>query len=314
MSPVPVPPHVFQISSGEVRYSAFARSNGSSTRPPGLEAGAVLQVGLPEDTFGTGPLGGTVREASGLDRALEELVRGAGSGLKGASLVVPDRWFRLLFTDSEKVPKRDREEIWRWKLKSLVPFRVEDLRVQGVAVSAVAPTEGGIERVLLAFAVEQLMRELEEAFERRGIHVGQITSRSLALLNLLSQRGENAIIVQVDEDGYSTFFLSGSAPVLVRYRAVALEPWSTEVEDDLLRDFRITRSFLNESLPGVRFGRGLFCGPPSALENWGRVLEESFEVTTHLLGPEDLPVVGAPADTDWHRLAPMVAAAALEIT
>ena len=289
-----------------MRYGAFAHADG------GVEAVKLGHVGLADGTFGTGPLGGTVREASSLDHALGELLREAGQEISGASLVVPDRWLRLLFTEAEDVARRDREEIWRWKLKTLVPFRVEDLRVRGVDVESVNDPEGG-PRVLLSFAIEQLLAELEQAFDRQGVRIGQITSRSLSLMSMLAGRAENTVVAQVEDDGYSTFFLSSSAPVLVRYRAVALEPWSLEVEQNLLRDFRIIRSFLGENYPGVVFGDGLLCGRPAVADRWSRVLEESFEVPVRLLGKEDLPLSAAPADVDWHRLAPMVAAATEEL-
>ena len=302
---MPVPPHVFQLDAAELRYGSFPRRNG------GLGIGPLLRAGIAADTFGNGPLGGPLREASALDRALDEILTGAGGGVTEASLVVPDRWLRLLFVEMEEVPRRSREEVLRWKLKGLVPFRVEDLRLQGIEVGA--GDAGEPTKVLLAFAVDQLLGEVEDAFGRHGVRIGQIASRSLSLMTRLAERGDGVIVVQVEEAGYSTFFLSAHRPVLFRYRAVALDPWSAATEDDVRRDFRIIKSFLDESLPGVRFGAALLCAPEAAEAGWSRLVEGCFGAPARCLGGDDFAVSEVPGDVGWSWLAPMVAAASREI-
>ena len=74
----------------------------------------------------------------------------------------------------------------RFKLKRLVPFRVDELRMRASVVPAFPGQDG--QRLFFTFGVEQLLRDLEAAFQSRGVRIGQIASRTLYLVSLLRER------------------------------------------------------------------------------------------------------------------------------
>src|SRR5262245_5951723 len=122
---VPVPPHVFEVDATVLRYAAFAQSRGR------LELERFAAADLPAEPFQPGPLGGPLRGRESFDRALDEILGGGEKKPIEASLVLPDRWLRLLFTELEpELGLRPDDEVLRFKLKRLVPFRVDELRLR----------------------------------------------------------------------------------------------------------------------------------------------------------------------------------------
>ena len=91
LAPVAVPPHVFEVNSERLRFASFPRTNG------GWQVGELAEVELPDNTFQSGPLGGSLRTPEVFERVLSELLEQVGEPVSRASLVVPDRWLRLLF-------------------------------------------------------------------------------------------------------------------------------------------------------------------------------------------------------------------------
>ncbi len=122
-----VPPHVFELAPGYLRYACLQRV------AEGFEAKVYREVELPAATFSEGPLGGPVRDRAQLQGAIEELLQASQVDPDEASLLLPDAWLRTVSVDlGEDAPKVSRQELMRWRLKPLVPFRVEELRVEGV--------------------------------------------------------------------------------------------------------------------------------------------------------------------------------------
>ena len=103
---------------------------------------------------------------------------------------------------------------------------------------------------LMAFAVEQLLAEIENAFEARGIRIGQIASRTLYLSSYLSDDYEDSLVALVEGEDYSLLFMSEGVPVLVRYRTFPLAADDTASAEHVARDLRLIRSYLTENLPG----------------------------------------------------------------
>ena len=160
-----MPPHVFEVSGRLLRLARFERRDGT------LEAVGFEEVELAEEVFQEGALGGPLRDREAFEHALGVLLQGAGSSIEGASLLLPDRWLRTIPLDSSGADRvGSKEEFLRWRLKQLVPFRVEDLRVRGIADSFGRGNAGT--RVMVGFAVEQLLFELETAFAAHGIRIG----------------------------------------------------------------------------------------------------------------------------------------------
>ncbi len=306
LAPVAVPPHVFEVNSERLRFASFPRTNG------GWQMGELAEVELPDNAFQSGPLGGPLRTPEVFERVLSELLEQVGEPVSRASLVVPDRWLRLLFTELEEAPGEITDEVFRFKLRKLVPFKVEDLRVGGLELEAL-PARPGKGRALMAFAVEQLLAEIENAFEARGIRIGQIASRTLYLSSYLSDDYEDSLIALVEGDDYSLLFMSEGVPVLVRYRTFPLAADDTASAEHVARDLRLIRSYLTENLPDRRFSDGLVCGPAETASAWVELLEEGFGLKARVLGESDADLGSAPPGMPWHQLLPLFAAATQEV-
>jgi hypothetical protein len=323
LAPVPAPPHVFEVDAGAVRYASFARRGG------GWDLERLIEAELPAETFQAGPLGGPLRGREGFEDAVETVLRQAEGAPAEASLVLPDRWLRLLFTELEEELGRDPgEEILRFKLKKLVPFRVDDLRLRAAIVPAFPGQRGW--RLLLAFAIEQLVRDLESAFQARGVRIGQIASRSLYLISLLRERdGGGLLTVNLESDGYSLCYLAGGVPYVVRYRSASADPGDPAQAAAVAQDLRILIGFLEEHLPEHGVSEALVCGEPAAAAAWVALLQERFGFASRALAAQDLPVAVPGANTawqgipgtarppgdalPWHRVAPLLAAASREV-
>ncbi|MEE8137578.1 MAG: hypothetical protein V3T81_01700 [Thermoanaerobaculia bacterium] len=302
-----MPPHVFAVDREQLRYGRFVRS------AQGFEVEEYRVVGLPPDLLGGGPLGGAMRDPLLLRAPLRDLMAQISTPVKEASLVLPDAWLRLTFAESDELPRaaEQRQEILRWKLRRLVPFRVEDLRLDGLQVRRLAHQEQA-RRILLGFAIELLVRQLEEAFGAVGVHIGQISNQSLSLLEAVRDAlrdVELGAVVLVSGEGYSLVFSLRSEPVLHRFKPVSPSLAEETSERLVVRDLRLTRGFLGEQIPGARLGRILLVCPGESASAWIGWLERAFELPAFAVGWEHLPVAGRPASAPLEEAAPLIGAA-----
>lgn len=292
-----MPPHVFEIAPSYLRYACIERS------ADGFVAKTYREVELSPEAFSTGPLGGPVRDLGRLDRAISEVLEASQVKAVEASLLLPDAWMRTVAVevggDSPKVP---REELLRWRLKPLVPFRVEELRVEGVELG------GSASRLLVGFAVDQLVAEIEDRFAAAGVRLGLITSRGLSLMWALRDLGQALAIALLDEGGYSLTIVKDGQPMLVRHRG--LPPFALDEGqiEHVRRDLRLTRESLGEEGAGV-----LLCAPPGAAETWLPLLEEGLSAHGAVLTIDHLRAVRVPFALPVETLAPMLGAAAAEL-
>jgi len=277
-------------------------------------------VELPPSTFQESVLGGTVRDEKALAEALQEILGEREEAIEEASLILPDSWLRLAFSEIDQLPtdSRQREEILRWKLKRLVPFRVDELRISGVEVSPVlGQEESG--RVLMGFALESLLGSLETTFSEAGVQIGRIDNLSLSTLAALqpNRGGSDGVvgIVLVDTFGYTLLFARGGEPILHRYKTTEAElPYEVR-ERRIVRDLRLTRSFLEERVPDPPLQQVLVAQAPDVEDPWQRWLEEGLQSTTARLDEDTLrPLevqlnrVQAEAASSWLEIAPLFGA------
>jgi len=315
---VPAPPHAFSIDAHRLRYGQFARDRA------GFRMRGWREVSLPPDTFHGGLLGGPLRDPAAFQALVGGMVNAIGKGLKDASLVVPDAWLRVTFSEITDIPRQAeaRDEVLRWKLRRLVPFRVDELRVNGVEVEPL-PVQEEPRRMLLGFGVEQLLAQLEDAFAAHGVRIGRITSSSLALLSALdfsaaSAASGFAALVQVDADGYSLIFARGGEPVLHRYKPFTGGMPESSEAGFVTRDLKLTRNFLDEHFPGSPLGPVLLLAPPEAEPLWMDRLREGLGESTSPVAPIDgrhLPSLRSedPVAPPWRDLAPMLGAVRQEV-
>ena len=95
---MPVPPHVFALDGERLRYGQFVRDR------HGFRLRTFRQAALPRDPFQHGPLGGPLRDPAAFRELVGGLVKGIPGGVKDASLVLPDAWLRVTFSESGELP------------------------------------------------------------------------------------------------------------------------------------------------------------------------------------------------------------------
>lgn len=313
--PVPAPPHAFSIDARRLRYGQFVRDR------HGFRLRNWRQAAVPPDAFHSGLLGGPLRDPAAFAALVGGLVQGAGA--RDASLVVPDAWLRVSFSEITDVPRQAeaRDEVLRWKLRRLVPFRVDELRV-GAAEVAPLPVQEEPRRLLLGFGVEQLLAQLEDAFAAHQVRIGRITSSSLALLSAVELPAGDGFsaVVQVENEGYTLIFARGGEPVLHRYKPFTGGMPEGPQVGFVTRDLKLTRNFLDENFPGSALGPVLLLAPPEVEQEWMERLREGLGDSPGTLSI--LPIDGRalpslrsedPVAPPWREIAPMLGAVRQEV-
>ena len=251
------PPHAFAISDGVLSYAHFA--SGADREALGFEE--VRRWEIPNELLGKGPMGGPVRDQAGLDAFVASCVAEIDGSLNQASLVVPDEWSRVVFLESEDLPRgeRARDETLRWKLKQQIPFRVEDLRVRGAVVPALEDQEEP-RRLLVGFGSEQLLGGLESAFLNAGVRLGHLGNRSMAFAEGVSEAGRGEAFLWGGSNGYSLVVLDRGEPVLFRSKSLEASLSDEVVGGMVEREIRLTLGFLAKKAPGVKLRRVVVAG------------------------------------------------------
>jgi hypothetical protein len=313
---VPGPPHVFQLERRVLRYGQFVRAGG------GFRFRGLRRADLAPDAFQSGPLGGPLRDPQAFREQVGQLVREVPGGVREASLVVPDAWLRVAFSEIGDLPKSrpERDEVLRWKLKRLVPFRVEELRV---GAAEVTPLAGQAEprRLLLGFGVEQLLTQVEDAFAAHHVRLGQITNASLALVDALVPEPAGGgdlprvtALVAVEEEGFALVFVRGAEPVLHRFKGFAAAVPEAARASLVSRDLKLTRNFLDEQFPGSGLGRVLLVAPPELEPLWlDRLSEGLGQEAVPLDGRHLPPLQGEGVTAPWREIAPLLGSARREV-
>lgn len=313
LSPIAAPPHAFRVDAESIAYAGFRREGEV------YSVAETAELPLPAETFHDGLLGGPPREPERFREAVGALVARIAEPPREASLVLPDSWLRVAFTELATAPtSAERDDVLRWKLKRLVPFRVDELRLSGQTVARL-PQQSDEEphRVLLGFAAEALLAQIEESFAAAGVRLGRITSTSLALVAALAGRvdaGAITAVAIVDQGGYSLLFTRDGEPVLHRYKSFAGGLPEGSLDGFVGRDLRLTRNFLAEQVPDVPVTRAVVAAPAAVRSPWVERLSQALDAPTEPIGREHLPPLDASVPrTDWHRLAPLLGAVAAEV-
>lgn len=305
--PVPPPPHVFSLGPTELHYASIQRG------PQGLVLEDERLVELPADTFQQGVLGGPLKDARMFFEALGGLVGRLPKKVEQASLVLPDTWLRLIFTEVAELPRKAelQEEILRFKLKRLVPFRVDDLRVKAIQVTPFPDQEEPL-RVLLGFAIEPLLAQIESAFAGAGVQLGNITNTTLATLAALDRvLGDDdlAALLIVHSDAYTLCYCRGGEPLLYRYKAFSEGGVD---QDSVTRDLRMTGSFVRRHFTDVK--RAFFVTPPGQEGQWSEWIGDDLGAPLEPLAYGHFSLLRARPATSWLTMAPLLGATTIEVS
>jgi hypothetical protein len=322
-APLPSPPHVFALDESRLRYGQLVADR------QGLRLRAFRQLALPPDSFQNGLLGGPLRDPGAFRELVGGILDGVPGGVREASLVIPDAWLRVTYAESGDLPRGGAalDEVLRWKLRRLVPFRVDELRIGAAEVSPL-PGQEEPRRLLMGFAIEQLLAQIEDAFTAHGVRLGQVSNVSLSLLDALavegpgtaaarpapSQRGRSTFLALtlVEDDGYTLILARRGEPVLHRYKATAGGGADTAPSGSVVRDLRLTRNFLDEHFPGSALETVLLMAPPPLEPLWLDRLQQGLGRRAAVVDGAVLPALRSEAPSalpPWRELAPMIGAA-----
>lgn len=292
----PVPPHAFALGPERLTYAAFA---------PG-EAGPALaqevEVPVSPSWFGGGVLGGPLMDESAFAAALESLIGKLVEAPAEASLVLPGEWLRTTYVEVDHVPAKraERDEVVRWKLRQMVPFRIDDVRLSYAAVRPVGGNGDG-NRFLVGFAIDQFLDQLEAAFNAVEIRLGAVVPLSLTLLDALPA-GDGALLWASDR-AVSLVSRRDGEPGLLRYKR--LKSTVPEARERTVRtDLRLSRSWADENADGAVDSVRLAV-PVEDRERFAAWCREDLGAGS--VEPLDLTARNLPAGSEW-RLAPLLGA------
>ncbi len=289
---IAVPPHAFFLGPERLSYASFQDS--SSGR-------ALLQeveVPISPTWFGEGVIGGPIQEEAAFHTALETLIGKLVEPPSSASLVLPGEWIRATYLNVDHTPKKRAEldEVVRWKLRQVVPFRIDDVRISHTQIGA-----GDSNRFLVAFAIDQFLRQLESAFSARGITLGSIQPISLALFEVVPHDDGVDALLWASDRAVSLIAREDGDPVLLRYRRIR----SADLKESTVRrDLRLSRSWSEENTKSgiTRLRIAVPTEERNLFESWCRK-DLGVETVEHLdLSPNNLP-----PGSEW-RLAPLLGA------
>ncbi|MEM7483125.1 MAG: hypothetical protein AAF481_18320 [Acidobacteriota bacterium] len=282
LRPIPAPPHAFALDRERIAYGGFT----TAARAPQFRE--FHSEALPADTFQPGVLGGSLVQGGTFEETLTRLIGRLSGSVKEASLTLPDDWLRVAFAQIDDLPKRgeERDEVLRWKLKQLVPFPPDDLRIDGVEVPTL-PGQLERRRVMVTFGLESVLRQIEAVFRSAGVRIGRIVNSSLPLLAAVdgTSLAGGSVICWVEPGGYSLLFTHDGQPLLHRYKALT----AAAQRELIVRDLRLTRDFLETSVPGFEIERLLLCAPRATEESWDEWLSTGFDQPATRLNDRQLP-------------------------
>ncbi len=314
-----MPPHVFAVRRRELRFAAFSRSvaAGADGR---LELAEFHALPLAEGIFGSGPLGVPVGESAALAESVGMLVARAATPVREATVVLPDAWARSMVIELGELPEEPtaRLEVLRFRVRRMVPYRVEDLRIEAVPLAPYEAVRGQDEvaRCFVTMANAAVCALIEEGFAKSGIRIGQISGATLSTLQALhrgaSERGLLGLAL-VDADGFSLALVRAGEPVIWRQKSFTEGLSDADRSRLLTAELRLTRTFVGERFPGEAF-EALYLAAPRAVEPfWLQVLGQGLDFPPRRLGVEHLGLAAEGFGDAFAELAPLAGAAAREV-
>jgi len=136
--------------------------------------------------------------AAALDKALREGKARLREDGGAVALLIPETCVRMFVLSFDSLPSSptEREEVLRWRLSKIAPFKAEEIRIAYDIVRS-----GSRTKAVLALSRIDVIQEYESFLGRLGLKVKAVGVPSLHLANLirLDQSG-HALLVNIEED------------------------------------------------------------------------------------------------------------------
>jgi type IV pilus assembly protein PilM len=274
MSPLPsfltsAPPSVgVEIASDRVTVVSLARQAGGWI--VGAHGTERLAPGLVTPTLNAV----NVHDVSGLSAALRSAFDKLGTRPRRVALVIPDTAAKVSLLRFDKVPAAaaDLEQLIRWQVRKVAPFKPEDAQISWVAA---APVAGGGREYLVTLGRRDIIESYMRACADAGAAAGVVDLASLNLINAaLASGAENApgdwLIVHVAPD-YATLAIVRDRN-LIFFRTRQLEG-----DADLADLVHQTAMYHEDRLLGAKFGRVVLSGASVRGADAGERLRRGLE-------------------------------------
>lgn len=303
-----VPPNVFLLTPGGITFVQIRREEkpgvAVARRFPAPAAGAVVS-----------PFGTPVFSRHAFAEIVEAARRLAGGRLSRACVVFPDSWARTITLDFDTLPerRRDRADMVAWKVKKLLPGRVEDLEIDFCEIPRTAE---GI-RLLVSAAPRETLRSLESAFADSGVRVGLLMPATLALFNGLDARlsksaGGDYLLLHRAPGTTALLIAREGQPLFYRQKSGVEDEDATPdaaaemtAAERLEQEIRLSLSYYSESLGGGNLRALYVCDEePQALPSPAASPVPPQPITAALLAAdESLDAAAATHPEIWPALA-----------
>jgi type IV pilus assembly protein PilM len=236
----PPPEHAFEISEAGISYA-----HGTETGFERFEPGTVLASPSVDNVLRPEAISSMIRHIAPANGAKKR---------RQAALILPDYAARVTVLDFDSFPNVAAEQLplVKFRIKKTVPFDIESAAVSYY----VQPSSGSKKVEVLAVTMAfDIVARYEALFRAAGFHPGDVTTSSLAALNLY--RGEGvAVVAKRSGEVLTVTVLSGNTIKL--FRCVRLEGLD---DGELLAILHPTFAYVEDELASpVR--RLILCGFP----------------------------------------------------
>ncbi|HWC66138.1 MAG TPA: hypothetical protein VG777_08645, partial [Thermoanaerobaculia bacterium] len=235
-----IPPDAFALTDSGATYVRV----GEGEKPA---VSLLRHFDFPADAFTLGAFGTPVFASDAFAPVVAAARRAGPGALRRASVVIPDAWARTMTLDFDLLPpgRKERTDMVHWKLKKLLPGRVDDLEV---SFAEIAKTGEGA-RLLVSASPRETIRSIEAGFAASGVRVGRLQPATLALFNGLDRRlakaaGGDYLLLHRSRGTSSLLIARGGHPLFYRQKSTAVDA----VDD--AQEIRLSLSYYTEAFSG----------------------------------------------------------------
>src|ERR1700722_7916468 len=239
----PPPDHAFEVSEAGISYSHGSRMGFQAFEPGTIEVSPSVDNILRPELISS--MIGQIAPANGARRR------------RPAALILPDYAARVTVLDFDSFPSVAAEQLplVKFRIKKTIPFDIESAAVSYYIQASSGSKKVEVVAVTMAF---DIVARYEALFRAAGFHPGEVTTSTLAALNMY--RGDGvAVVAKLSGQVLTVTVLSGGTIKL--FRCVLLEGSG---DDEILAILHPTFAYVEDELASpVR--KLILCGFPQGV-------------------------------------------------